>query len=97
MLVTAILQAHQPHLVRMVLVRNAVVKHKKAIGRKFNHTFDLLPDIIRRYIVILQIAIDGVMRKMLMMIGKPSLRVIRLRRNEKLTVITAYWLHVHEV
>ncbi|MCW5235798.1 hypothetical protein D5047_05580 [Verminephrobacter eiseniae] len=68
--VTAVLQAYKIHLVRMVLAQDGVVKHDAAIGIGFNLILGLPPGNRRRYVVIVQIAIDGVMREMLMMISE---------------------------
>ena len=57
MRITAILQPHHFYFVRMVLVPDAVVKHKKCIRIGFNDAFHLLPDYFRRHIIILQVPI----------------------------------------
>ena len=42
---------------------------------------------------IIQVAIDRIMRKALMVIRKVGLRVIRLSGEKKLTVVAPCWLH----
>ena len=68
----------------MILVGDAVVKDKKSIRVEFNDILDLIPNDRRRHVVVLQVSIDRVMRKMLMVIREVGLCVIRLGGNQKL-------------
>ena len=68
MRITAVLQPHHFYFVRMVLVRDAVVKYKKCIRIGFNDAFHLLPDYFRRHIIILQVPINSIMREVRVMI-----------------------------
>ena len=47
----------------MILVRDAVVKHKKGIRIGFNDAFHLLSDNFMPHIIILQIPVNDIMRK----------------------------------
>ena len=93
MCVTAVLQLYQLNLVRMILVGNAVIKDKKSIDVVFNDILYLFPNILRCHVIVIQVAIDRIMRKALMVIRKVGLRVIRLSGEQKLTVVAPCWLH----
>ena len=77
----------------MILVGDAVVKDKKSIRVEFNDILDLIPNDRRRHVVVLQVSIDRVMRKMLMVIREVGLCVIRLGGNQELAVVASSWLH----
>ena len=93
MSVTAVLQSHQFNFVRMILIRNAVIENQKTIRVMFNYFANLFPYNFWRHIVISQVSINSVVRKMLMMVRKISLRVIDLSRNEELAIVSPCWLH----
>ena len=91
MRITAILQPHHFYFVRMVLVRDAVVKHKKCIRIGFNDAFHLLPDYFRRHIIILQIPVNSIMREVRVMIRKIGLSIVGLSRHKTLTIVSSGW------
>ena len=93
MRIAAVLQFYQLNLVRMILVGDAVVKDKKSIGVEFNDTLDLILNDRRRHVVVLQVSIDCVIRKMPMVIREVGLCVIRLSGNIELAVVALGWLH----
>ena len=62
----------------MVLVRDAIVEQQECVRIIFDGFLDLFPDDGRRYIFVLQVAVDGVMRKMGMVVDEVGLGVVGL-------------------
>ena len=93
MRVAAILQSNHFYFVRMVLVRDAVVKYKKCIRICFNDALHLLPDNFGRNIIILQIPINRIVREVLVMIREIGLGIVGLSRHKKLTLVSSGWFH----
>lgn len=91
--IAAVLPTHQLDGMGVVLVRDAVVEQQECVRIIFNGFLDLFPDDGRRYIVVLQIAVDGIMRKVRMVVGEVGLGVVGLSGNQKLTVVASCRLH----
>ena len=93
MRVAAILQSNHFYFVRMVLVRDAVVKYEKCIRICFNDALHLLPDNFGCHIIILQIPINRIVREVLVMIREIGLGIVDLSRHKKLTIVSSGWFH----
>ena len=91
--IAAVLSAHQFDLVGGVLVRDAVVEQQKSIRILLDVFLCVLPDDRRRDVVVLQVAVDGVVREMWVVVSQIGLGVVRLGRHKKLTVITSSRFH----
>lgn len=91
--IAAVLPTHQFDLVGAVLVRDAVVEQQKSIRVILDVFLGMLPDDLGCDVVVLQVAVDRVVRKMRVIVGKVGLGVVGLGRHKKLTVITSSRLH----
>lgn len=77
----------------VVLVQDAVIKNQASVIVILDDVFDAIPQLLGGNVVVLQIAVDGIVREVRMMVCKIRLRVIDLTGQNELTVITTSWLH----
>ena len=94
MLVAAILELDHFYFEGMALVEDAVVKYEAGVLAIIDGVFYRGPGSGRGHPVIQQIAIDRIVREVLVVVGHIGLRVVRLSGQNKLAIISASRLHI---